>query len=194
MKNKKKTWIIIIAVVVIIILIIAGITGKKDSTPVTAEKIKLNNITEVIPANGKIQPVIEVKISPDVSGEIVELNFKEGDKVKRGDLIIKIKQDVYISVKERAEASLNATKAQLDQQLAQFTQTEANFERNKKLYEQKAISEKEYEDALSQYEVARSRSRLPDSMSAAMMLLLRRQMRICTKQTYMPLWMALFPN
>ena len=155
MKNKKKTWIIIIAVAVIIILIIAGITGKKDSTPVTAEKIKLNNITEVIPANGKIQPVIEVKISPDVSGEIVELNFKEGDKVKRGDLIIKIKQDVYISVKERAEASLNSTKAQLDQQLAQFTQTEANFERNKKLFEQKAISEKEYEDALSQYEVAK---------------------------------------
>ncbi|NCB98269.1 MAG: efflux RND transporter periplasmic adaptor subunit [Bacteroidia bacterium] len=146
---------IIIAVAVIIILIIAGITGKKDNTPVTAEKIKLNNITEVIPANGKIQPVIEVKISPDVSGEIVELNFKEGDKVKRGDLIIKIKQDVYISVKERAEASLNATKAQLDQQLAQFTQTEANFERNKKLFEQKAISEKEYEDALSQYEVAK---------------------------------------
>ena len=155
MKNKKKTCIIIIAVAVIIILIIAGITGKKDNTPVTAEKIKLNNITEVIPANGKIQPVIEVKISPDVSGEIVELNFKEGDKVKRGDLIIKIKQDVYISVKERAEASLNATKAQLDQQLAQFTQTEANFERNKKLFEQKAISEKEYEDALSQYEVAK---------------------------------------
>ncbi len=155
MKNKKKTWIIIIAVAVIVILIIAGITGKKDNTPVTAEKIKLNNITEVIPANGKIQPVIEVKISPDVSGEIVELNFKEGDKVKRGDLIIKIKQDVYISVKERAEASLNATKAQLDQQLAQFTQTEANFERNKKLFEQKAISEKEYEDALSQYEVAK---------------------------------------
>ncbi len=155
MKNKKKTWIIIIAVAVIIILIVAGITGKKDSTPVTAEKIKLNNITEVIPANGKIQPVIEVKISPDVSGEIIELNFKEGDKVKRGDLIIKIKQDVYISVKERAEASLNSTKAQLDQQLAQFTQTEANFERNKKLYEQKAISEKEYEDALSQYEVAK---------------------------------------
>jgi len=155
MKNKKKTWIIIIAVAVIIILIIAGITGKKDNTPVTAEKIKLNNITEVIPANGKIQPVIEVKISPDVSGEIVELNFKEGDKVKRGDLIIKIKQDVYISVKERAEASLNSTKAQLDQQLAQFTQTEANFERNKKLFAQKAISEKEYEDALSQYEVAK---------------------------------------
>ncbi|MCK9628840.1 MAG: efflux RND transporter periplasmic adaptor subunit [Bacteroidales bacterium] len=155
MKNKKKTWIIIIAAAVIIILIIAGITGKKDNTPVTAEKIKLNNITEVIPANGKIQPVIEVKISPDVSGEIVELNFKEGDKVKRGDLIIKIKQDVYISVKERAEASLNSTKAQLDQQLAQFTQTEANFERNKKLFEQKAISEKEYEEAMSQYEVAK---------------------------------------
>ncbi|MEA5005202.1 MAG: efflux RND transporter periplasmic adaptor subunit [Rikenellaceae bacterium] len=155
MKNKKKKWFIIIAVAVIIILIIAGLTGKKETTSVSAEKIKLNTITEVIPANGKIQPVIEVKISPDVSGEIVELNFKEGDQVKRGDLIIKIKQDVYISVKERAEASLNATKAQLDQQLAQFSQTEANFERNKKLYEQKAISEKEYEEALSQYEVAK---------------------------------------
>ena len=104
MKNKKKTCIIIIAVAVIIILIIAGITGKKDNTPVTAEKIKLNNITEVIPANGKIQPVIEVKISPDVSGEIVELNFKEGDKVKRGDLIIKIKQPETLDKEEILKA------------------------------------------------------------------------------------------
>jgi HlyD family secretion protein len=159
MKKTKQNWILIIAALIILILIIVGMAGKKESVPVTAEKVKLNTITEVIPANGKIQPVTEVKISPDVSGEIIELNVKEGDKVKRGDLIIKIKQDVYISMKERAEASLNAAKAQLDQQLAQFGQIEANYIRNKKLYEQKAISEKEYEDALYQYQIAKEQIR-----------------------------------
>jgi HlyD family secretion protein len=159
MKKTKQNRILIIAALIILILIIVGMAGKKESVPVTAEKVKLNTITEVIPANGKIQPVTEVKISPDVSGEIIELNVKEGDNVKRGDLIIKIKQDVYISMKERAEASLNAAKAQLDQQLAQFGQIEANYTRNKKLYDQKAISEKEYEDALYQYEIAKEQIR-----------------------------------
>lgn len=159
MKKTKQNRILIIAALIILILIIVGMAGKKESVPVTAEKVKLNSITEVIPANGKIQPVTEVKISPDVSGEIIELNVKEGDNVKRGDLIIKIKQDVYISMKERAEASLNAAKAQLDQQLAQFGQIEANYTRNKKLYDQKAISEKEYEDALYQYEIAKEQIR-----------------------------------
>ena len=155
MFKKKLKWIIAAAVLLIVILAWYGSNKDKAATTVTAQKIIGTSIIEVIPANGKIKPVVEVKISPDVSGEIVELNFKEGDNINKGDLIIKIKQDVYISMRERAEASLNSVKAQLTQQLAQFAQTEQTYIRNKTLFEQKAISEVEYETAYSQYQVAK---------------------------------------
>lgn len=153
--KKNIKWIIAVAVVLIIVLAYMGSRKDKNVTTVTTEKISGKTIIEVIPANGKIKPVVEVKISPDVSGEIVELNFKEGDYIKRGDLIIKIKQDVYISMRDRSEASLNSIKAQLTQQLAQFTQIEQTYRRNKTLFEQRAISEAEYENFKSQYEVAK---------------------------------------
>lgn len=153
--KKNIKWIIAVAVVLIIVLAYMGSRKDKNVTTVTTEKISGKTIIEVIPANGKIKPVVEVKISPDVSGEIVELNFKEGDYIKRGDLIIKIKQDVYISMRDRSEASLNSIKAQLTQQLAQFTQIEQTYRRNKTLFEQRAISEADYENFKSQYEVAK---------------------------------------
>ncbi len=155
MKKKKLIWIIAAAVLLIAILAWAGSKKDKAATTVTAQEITGKSIIEVIPANGKIKPVVEVKISPDVSGEIVELNFKEGDIINKGDLIIKIKQDVYISMRDRAEASLNSVKAQLTQQLAQFAQTEQTYQRNKILFDQKAISEAEYESAYSQFQVAK---------------------------------------
>ena len=96
-KKKKSIWWIA-AAILIVILMIASKTCKKDKTPVVdVSKVERMTITETIPANGKIQPVTEVKISPDVSGEIVELHVKEGDAVRKGDLIIKIKQDIYLS-------------------------------------------------------------------------------------------------
>ncbi|MDO9680353.1 MAG: efflux RND transporter periplasmic adaptor subunit [Bacteroidales bacterium] len=155
MKKKNIKWIIAIAFVLIVVLAFYGNSKKKNVTTVTVEKISRRSIVEVIPANGKIKPVVEVKISPDVSGEIVELNFKEGDHIKRGDLIIKIKQDVYISMRERAEASLNSVRAQLTQLQAQFVQIEQSYNRTKTLYEQKALSEAEYESARSQYLMAK---------------------------------------
>ena len=153
--KKNIKWILLFAIVVIIGLIIYGSKNKKNIISVTTETVSKKTITEVIPANGKIKPVVEVKISPDVSGEIIELNFKEGDPIKKGDLIIKIKQDVYISMRDRAEASLNSIKAQLTQMMAQYNQIELNYQRNKTLFEQKAISESDYESALSQYEVVK---------------------------------------
>jgi len=155
MKKKNIKWIIAIAFVLIVVLAFYGNSKKKNVTTVTVEKISRRSIVEVIPANGKIKPVVEVKISPDVSGEIVELNFKEGDHIKRGDLIIKIKQDVYISMRERAEASLNSVKAQLTQLQAQFVQIEQSYNRTRTLYEQKALSEADYESARSQYLMAK---------------------------------------
>lgn len=147
-------WIIIATVTIIVILIFATKSKNDRAIKVNTQEVVKKDIVEVIPANGKIQPVVEVKISPDVSGEIIELNFEEGDFVKKGDLVIKIKQDVYISMKEKAEASLNAIKAQFTQQQSQLKQIEQAYNRNKKLFEQKAISESEYETSLSQFEVA----------------------------------------
>lgn len=153
--NKKLKWVIFIIIGLIIVLIVVSSLKGKKATTVTTETIVKKDIVEVIPANGKIKPVVEVKISPDVSGEIVELNVKEGDRVKKGQLIIKIKQDVYLSMRDRAEASLNATRAQYTQQKASLNQIELAYKRNKLLYEQKAISEADYENFLSQYEVAK---------------------------------------
>ncbi len=146
-------WIIIGAVVLIGVLIIIGKNNKEEALAITAEQPTRKTITESIPANGKIQPVVEVKISPDVSGEIVELNVKEGDHVKKGDLLLKIKQDFYISGRDRAVAQLNSMKAQLAQSEAQFVQTQQSYERNKKLHDQNVVSEADFESAQAQYDI-----------------------------------------
>ena len=122
--------------------------------PVVINRPTRETIIEKIPANGKIRPVTEVKISPDVSGEIIELNVDEGDRVRKGDLIIKIRQDVYISLRDRAEASLNSTKAQYRQQKAAFDQAEQNYNRNRDLYEKRAISLQEFEASTAEYGMA----------------------------------------
>lgn len=153
-QNKKKKHILIIAFAVIAILIVISQNNKEKGITVDGGYPQRSTITESIPANGKIRPVSEIKISPDVSGEIIELNVKEGDKVEAGDLLIKIKQDLYLSAVERAEASLNSVKAQYLQQKAQFSQAELAYNRNKVLHEQRAISEADYENSLSQYEIA----------------------------------------
>ena len=149
--NKKTKYILMGGFALVAILIIIGINKEEPGIEVDIAYPKRTTITETIPANGKIQPVIEVKISPDVSGEIIELNVNEGDRVNAGDLLIKIKQDVYISAVERAEASLNSTKAQYMQQKAQLTQVEQAHNRNATLYKQNAISDADFESSLAQY-------------------------------------------
>lgn len=152
MAKKKFFWGTLIILIFSVIVIIK-LKGNKTIT-VEVANVGYTSIEELIPASGKIQPVTEVKISPDVSGEIIELNFQEGDVVQKGDLIIRIKQDIYISAVERAEASLSAVRAQYSQQKAQLKQIELNYKRNKLLHEQKVISDADYENSLSQYEVA----------------------------------------
>jgi HlyD family secretion protein len=154
MKKKKRIlWILAGALAVIIIMIIAGNSGKQEALTVTAEFPARKTITELIPANGKIQPVVEVKISPDVSGEIVELNVKEGDRVKTGDLLLKIKQDFYLSGRDRAAAQLNSVKAALSQAQAQLVQTELSYLRSKKLFDQQVVSQADYEQAQAKYDI-----------------------------------------
>lgn len=155
-KNNTRKYILIAAAAVIIALIIVGKSNSGKGIPVTVKHPEIGTIVESIPANGKIQPVTEVKISPDVSGEIIKLNYQEGDTVKKGDLILQIKQDVYISARDRAEASLNAVKAQYLQQEAQLKQIELNHRRNELLYGKNTISQADYEKSLAEYQIAQS--------------------------------------
>ena len=154
-KNKTLGRVLAVMAVIIVAAIIYAVLHRENGVPVTVAKPSIGTIVERIPANGKIHPVTEVKISPDVSGEIIELNVEEGDRVSRGSLVIKIKQDVYISLRDRAAATLNATRAQYQQQKASFTQAEQNYLRNKQLYGQKAISLQEFQASTAEYEMAR---------------------------------------
>ena len=132
-----------------------GIISSKKSIAVNQSVVSLNDIVETISATGKIQPQTEIKISADVSGEIVELFVKEGDYVMKGDLLLKIKSDIYLSILERAEASLNSSLANLLMAEAQFQESQQNFNRNKKLLESEAISIADFEKIESQYKVSK---------------------------------------
>ena len=159
-------WIIAGSVLVIVLIVAvigkkSGKIGGKPLVSISTELVGNQTIIETITANGKVQPETEVKISADVSGEIVELNVMEGDKVKQGELLLKIKPDIYLSALDRVEASLNSTKsnlanskARLAQVKAQFRQTELSFTRNEKLYKQDAISTSEFENIQAQFAVS----------------------------------------
>ncbi len=157
--NKLLRWLLIVAVLFIVLAVVgkkAGWFGKEEAIKVAVEKIERRNIVETITANGKVQPETEIKISPDVSGEIVELHVREGDMVESGQLLARIKPEVYISARDRTLASVNSSKARHAQAKAQFIQKELDYERNKQLWEQQAISKAEFETAYSLYEVAKA--------------------------------------
>lgn len=153
--KKPILWIIIAAVVLIVVLVVVGKSRSGKGVEVTVTSPVTKDITEIIPANGKIQPVVEVKISPDVSGEIIVLNVKEGDQVKAGQVLLQIKRDQYLSARDRMKAALNQAKAQLAQQDAKFQQIELSYNRNISLYEKGAISQSEYESSVSEYSMAK---------------------------------------
>jgi HlyD family secretion protein len=164
---KKRTIYIIIAVILIIGGGIAakkaGWIGKSTAIEVTVEAVKNRTIVETVSANGKIQPEIEVKISADVSGEIVELYVVEGQKVKQGDHLLTINPDLIKSAAERVGAALNQSKANLAnsrareaQAKATFSNVEITFTRTKKLHDQKVVSDAEFDNAKSQYESAKA--------------------------------------
>lgn len=160
---KKIYWIIIIGVVLISAVLISQALKGAAPTEVYVEKATVRNIIEIVSATGKIQPETEVKISSDVSGEITEMHVKEGDQVKKGTLLCRIRPDLYVSALDRVNASVNTTKAnltttkaQLDQAQANLANAEAVYNRNKKLYESAAISQQEFEAAKAQYESAKA--------------------------------------
>lgn len=167
MKTKKIFRILLILTIVFILFAVigkqAGWFGKGMVYKISTETVQKRNIIETITANGKVQPEKEIKISPEISGEIVDLYVKEGDEVKQGDLLLKIKPDIYISNLDRVKASLNSTKANLDnskarlaQVQAQFAQTEISYKRSKGLFDKGAISQAEYENAKAQYDMGKA--------------------------------------
>jgi HlyD family secretion protein len=163
-RNKTVGYLLLIAGVFIVVSIVgkkAGWFGTGPLTKVAVETVQKRTIIETITANGRIQPETEVKLSPDVSGEIVEMDVREGDSVKKGDLLVKIKQDFYLSSRDRVNAGLNSARANLSnakatqvQAEAQFRQQELSYKRSKQLYDQGVLSESDFETAKTQYDVA----------------------------------------
>ena len=160
MKTNKILRVLLPAVFVLVIFAIIGKKqgwfGKALTIKVAVENAELRSITETITANGKIQPEKEVKISPDVSGEIVELPVKEGDAVEKGQLLLRIKPDIYISQRDRSLAAISSARARLAQAEAQYTQAELTYDRNKQLYNEQTISKSDYEQAVASYKVAKA--------------------------------------
>ncbi len=158
MKAKKLLiTLAILAVVLIIVLALGkkqGWLGNEGYLKVAVAKGVEREIVEIITANGKIQPETEVAISPDVSGEIVDLVINEGDEVVRGQYLLKIKPEAYEMARNRAEASLNNAKARLKQAESQLEMAGLDFTRNKSLYEQEAISEAEFQQSQTTYNSA----------------------------------------
>src|ERR1017187_3974615 len=112
--NKTLKWILISLVALIVLLIIlkkTGVIGKEEGTKVTTEKVTKRTIIETVSASGKVYPEVEVKVSPDVSGEIVELNVAEGDSVKKGQVLARIYGDIYATQRDQAAAIVNQQQA-----------------------------------------------------------------------------------
>jgi HlyD family secretion protein len=160
MKNNKILKILLAAVVILILFAIvgkkAGWFGKALTIKVAVENAEKRTIVETNTANGKIQPEKEVKISPDVSGEIVELTVKEGDPVVKGQLLLRIKPDNYISQRDRSLAEISSAQARRAQADAQFTQAELSYKRSKQLYDQQTISKSDFEQVEATYTVAKA--------------------------------------
>ncbi|OQX72805.1 MAG: efflux transporter periplasmic adaptor subunit, partial [Bacteroidetes bacterium 4484_249] len=175
--SKKKKLFIYGGAILLVLLIVLAVTKKKGTAEikVTTELVQKRTIVEKVSANGKIQPETDVKISPYISGEVVDLYVQEGDEVTKGDLLAKIDPEFYISNYERSEAALQMqkanlanSKARLAQAKAQFVKSEEDYKRSKQLFDQNVISQSDYDAATSAFEVAKQEvSAAKESVKAA---------------------------
>ena len=159
--SKKTLYVIIISVVVLILALIAltkaGVIGNtKKGKEIEVAQVQEITIVETVSATGKIQPESEIKISSEVSGEIIELPIKEGDVVKKGQLLVRVNPDLYTSGLNRSMASLSNTKAGLSQAEAQLKESEANYKRNKSLFDKGVISKAEWDRIVATFESAKA--------------------------------------
>lgn len=171
MAKKKKSSnkiLYILGGVVVFLIIIAivgnsqGWVGQKKAMEVELDKAKFSTIIEKVSASGSVQPVVEVKISPEVPGEIIQLSIEEGDSVSKGDDLLKIRPDNFISARDRVRANYNQQKANLEDAKARmaraeatFKRTELEFNRQKKLFDEKVISEADFQLAEANYNIAK---------------------------------------
>lgn len=162
MKKKTIWWIIGGLVLLIVVMMMLG-GGKDEGIKVSVETATARTITETVNASGKVHPEIEVKVSPDISGEVVELTVEEGDTVKKGQVLARIYADIYASQRDQASAGVAQMQAQVDNARAQLgalkatlDQAEVNYKRQKDLLAQKVISRVEFEQAEQAYLTARA--------------------------------------
>lgn len=164
--SKTVKWILIGLVVVLAtlgVLKAAGVFGESEGTKVTAEKVQKRNITEIVNASGKIYPEVEVKVSPDISGEITELTVQEGDSVKKGQVVARIYADIYSIQANQAASGVAQSQAQvansqaaLDALKAQLDQSQKTYNMQKQLYDDKVISANEFNLAEANYRSAQA--------------------------------------
>jgi HlyD family secretion protein len=157
-KSRRKLIIVLVTLVVVagIGVAIAATRQKDPPIQVTFEKAVVKTITHLVTATGKVQPEVEVKISPEVSGELIALPFKEGQVVKKGDVIVRIKPDLYQAQVEQQEASLAAAKAAAVLSQAHLAKAEQDFKQANELYGKKLVSEADYTSAKTNLDVARA--------------------------------------
>jgi HlyD family secretion protein len=159
--TKKTIYIILGGAVVVIASLVglskSGVIGNKDKgVEVEISNVMSTTIVETVSATGKIQPEIEVKISSEVSGEITALNVKEGQVVKKGDLLVKINPDLYTSGYNRSVSNLSSSKAGLSQADASFQEAKSSYDRNKTLFAKGIISKSDWDKAIASFEVAKA--------------------------------------
>ena len=158
-KKSKLKWIIIGSVLLLVLISVGAYLKNKNrevGQPVTVDKAVVRTITQLVTATGKIQPEVEVKISPEVAGEIIDLPLKEGAPVKKGDLLVRIKPDTYQAQVEQGEANLVAAKATAVQAKAQLIKTQADFKRSEDLFTKQLVSDSDYAAAKTNLEVAQA--------------------------------------
>ena len=162
--NKKLKWTLIGVGALVALSVIGKIMGSGDKDEkVTVEKVALRTIVETVNASGKVYPEVEVKISPDISGEITELNVQEGDSVKKGQILARIYADIYALQRDEAasrvsqsSATVENSRAALEALRANYNQTKATYDRNKKLFDDKVISRAELEQVETAYKSAQA--------------------------------------
>src|SRR5947208_15864715 len=157
-KSRRRRYILIgIGALILLWIVGAVIASKREKPiPVTTEKAAKRTILQLVSATGKVQPETEVKISPEVAGEIIELPVIDGAQLKKGDLLVKVRPDSYKALLEQQEAAISSAKATNLQQKETMLKTEHDFRRSKDLFEKKLISGQEYNAAEAENDVAKN--------------------------------------
>lgn len=158
---KRKTLFVIGAIILGLLLLIVGkksgwFGGESEGKEVDIQLVSQENITQKVSATGKIQPELEIKLSSEVSGEIIELPVVEGQMVKKGDLLVRVNPDIYESIVNRSVASLETVRASLQQAEASLRESEESYKRNQILFEKGVISKSDWDKIVSTYEIAKA--------------------------------------